>query len=65
MRLSDADAVGTFSVVLTVVRMCVQRWTFLGVWAGTKGLSTHAGSTVLIPPGYKKHVQPGYADNIS
>ena len=64
MRLSDADAVGTFSSTYGCPNVC-PHWTFLEVWAGTKGLSTHAGSTVLIPPGYKKHVQPGYADNIS
>ena len=64
MRLSDADAVGNL-VVFTVVRMCVQHWTFLGVWAGTKGLSTHPGSTLLVPPRHKKICQAGWEENIS
>ncbi len=44
MRLSDADAVGTFSSTYGCPNVC-PHWTFLGVWSGTKGLSTHAGST--------------------
>ncbi len=62
MRLSDADAVGTFSGIYGCPNVCP---TLDGVWAGTKGLSTHAGSTLLVPPRHKKVCQAGREENIS